>query len=369
MVWINLIFALVFSVVVYFLYDEQELIVEVKPTVNDFEAVEAASQRSTLSDFELLQDRQASATFEALLLNAEFELLESLGNQVISTRAVSSDGQPLLNALYEASGCAGRPCSQQSEDDWVLKKTLIQQWQKAYPNSVLATLSESERLIGKAWSIRGHGFARDVNNSAWSGFKDGIEEAYQYLRQNFYLSHTSVHWHSQILDIGIAQSWGDGRMRAAFDKGRKLDKRYLPLYFTYAASIGERWGGNNKLVNFFIREMVELDKDDPDWGMEIYTRVHWSERSNEMFQNGNADWRSMDKGFNVLLDKYDDDWTLQNYAYFACTASDGRPFIKYEQRLRDSFSPKAWYGSTEYFENCIKWAKETAHLWRVPLHG
>src|SRR5207302_9658284 len=118
--------------------------------------------------------QRATDEYFALLLKRDFAGLERIADEARRMDSRISDGQPVLAALYE--GTAGCACGNRLTDElWQLRRSRLDEWRKAFPESLAARVASAAFPVYYAWFARGNNYAGSVGDEAWRLFNGRME--------------------------------------------------------------------------------------------------------------------------------------------------------------------------------------------------
>jgi hypothetical protein len=290
--------------------------------------------------------QRVSDEYLALLMKGSYDELERAANEAHKNTSMTSDGQPRLSALYDCVGCADRL----TDELWKLRRKRLQEWRAHYPASVSAKIALASFSIQYAWFARGFGYANTVSQESWALFKDRIETARKELEGLDEATKRDPGWYAAMLDVALAQGWPSERFDALYEEAVQKHPTFLPIHFTAASYYSPKWHGSMEKLRSVVEHAVEITR--PQLGETLYARLNWSASTNEMFENGQADWPRMKAGFERMIKDFPDPWNVNNYAKFACLAGDPRTVNRLAATIGDKPIAAAWFGDVRMYEVC-----------------
>lgn len=291
-----------------------------------------------------------------MLFDRKYAELEELARDYLTNKKTISDGQPALAALYAGvSGCVSSGCMNHlSEMGWKKRLERIEEWVELYPESITAKVARASYYMEYAWSVRGSGYARTVTDERWRIFYDNIQISSDMLMEIEEDGKRDPGWYDAMLLVGLSQSWTRERMDAVYEEGITSFPFYLPLYFGKSAYHSPRWYGSASELRTYVEEAVDVTRE--EMGETLYARLNWSLRTNDMFNNGQAEWSRMKAGFERMTKDYPDPWNINNYAKFACLAQDWVAVTVLAERIGETPLLGAWSGSKVNYDRCVSYA-------------
>jgi len=205
----------------------------------------------------------------------------------------------------------------------------LRQWRTAQPTSGAAALMEASYWVSYAWFARGTQYAVNVPQDAYKITYERVSKARSVLEEAKPYAASNPAWYGLMLEVALLQGWPMPERVALFDEAIRAEPLYDEAYMGMAISLVPKWGGSPGDYERFARAAVAKTKS--DYGNLMYARLYWllanAEWEKEPFTELKIPWQRMKSGFDDLMKRYpDSQWNLQNYAYFACRAGDGKTF-------------------------------------------
>jgi len=293
--------------------------------------------------------QRATDEHQALLFARAYDKLDKAADEARSKGLRTSDGQMLLTAIYQ--GAAGCSCGNQlTEELWKVRKANLEEWSKRNPASVTARLSLAIYPLRYAWFARGGGYANTVNENASRLFRERVEEARRALSALDAQAKSDPGWYDAMLDVATSQGWPRERFDTLFEEGVRKHPGHLSLYFSATTYHAGKWYGSDAEMRLVIDALTERTR--PAMGETLYARLHWANQNDDMFTNGQTDWKRMKGGFERILADYPDPWNLNNFARFACQAGDWSTVKRLTAAIGDKPIALAWFNDLQFFANC-----------------
>lgn len=303
----------------------------------------------------------------AALANGEIDEVQAFIDSIMHSRKRLTDGMPVSSRLF-----AGYEGSVRAAGDWDLQGKQLGQWRAQRPKSEAAALLEASYWMTYAWLARGGSFAANVPPQAFKTANERMKKARQVLEEAKAYSAQDPEWYERMLGVAQFEGWPSARRLALFDEAVRADPLYDPTYIAMAAGLIPRWGGSIDAYHRFVRAAVEKTKATE--GNVLYARLYWvlaaGEWNQEPFTALKIPWPKMNSGFEDLMSRYpNSQWNLQNYAYFACRAGDGKTFNRLLPKLVANMPPETpspWQGLytrdycvTRFSQGSVSGSKET----------
>lgn len=233
-------------------------------------------------------------------------------------------------------------------------------WAQAHPQSALAHILHAEALLLHAWSYRGGGFAKDVPPEAWKDFEDYLRRAVAYLGAHADVALTDSHAHQVLLQAGRALGWDRQQLDIIRREGLKRNPEDIGLYFEMLSSVLPRWGGNPRVLDDYIKSVVEETR--AQYGTAFYARLYSaaaeSEFGHALFENSYADWPTMKQAYEDMFARYPNSPKRRNsYAYMACLAKDRDTLLRLLGEIgKDAIAAQWGPNGERSLEGCRRWA-------------
>ncbi len=197
-------------------------------------------------------------------------------------------------------------------------------WIKSNPSSAAAYICKAQALVNAAWTIRGNGSADFVLPKARAGFFAKMREARDVLEGTKAISGQDPEWYALMARISRDLNADEKAFNAMIDEGLAKYPYYYPIYFNAAEYMFPKWHGSTQMVEDFADKAVALTKEKE--GMGMYARIYWVVSQwgygADLFKKTKVSWPKMKAGIKDVLQKYPDQWNINNFAYFACLAED-----------------------------------------------
>ncbi|CUI08942.1 hypothetical protein [Massilia antarctica] len=288
----------------------------------------------------------------------DYEKLDEFYKKYSRDRFATSDGISGLSAFFSGLGQTFHvSCThpQRTDDEWRAHQASLSEWSKASPTSIAPKLALALFSIDYAWLARGEGTYASVSEGSRQRHDQRMADARQQLQQIAQAGKDNPVWYHAMMSVGLAQGWAPRKFDALYDRAVKLDPYYIDSHYTNMTYHSARWHGSQAQMLKAIDRSTELTRK--RLGQTMYARLHWTNgKSAEMFETGVTSWKRMKTGFEDYLHIFSDAYTRNNYATFACMASDKNTLRQQLALLGDQLNQKSW-SSKHQFAYCIAYAK------------
>jgi len=306
--------------------------------------VSAAAASATPPLVSFVAERQAyRATVTQLLLQRQFETLETQARELRAQRPRFSAGLQRLYDFYEAL----TPPAEASPQTVEQRLQLLQQWRAQWPKSGAPMGGLARVHLVLAWQARGGGWASSVTPEGWQGFREHSRQAVEWLEDA--PLHTAGD--AALYNLLFWARRDAGRPRAdveeAFRLGTAVDPTYDQLYNSMAAYLLPRWHGRPGELEAFAARAADQTKA---WiGDGMYLRV----AINALLVDREASlrlytfsWPRLKRGLRDLDRAFPNSSRTVNYmGYLACLYQDAPLAAEALGRLGDSWdgdAQEAW---------------------------
>lgn len=146
----------------------------------------------------------------------------------------------------------------------------------------LQNMIQAEEQINLAWKARGSGWAKDVTEEGWKGFRKHLGMAREALMKCWSLNKDRPEAAARMITVTMA---GHDTERLWFDRAVRAQMDYAPAYLTYGDAIDPKWGGSVEQQMNFLEECLKtgrFDTDVPLYYFYMYRKIagerklaHW----------------------------------------------------------------------------------------------
>ncbi|WP_455212281.1 hypothetical protein, partial [Kaarinaea lacus] len=288
-----------------------------------------------------------------MLINEKYKQLDDESNLARENLTTVADGQPKLAAFYAGvSGCLTSGCANAlSNEDWKMRLKKLKAWVARNPNSNTARIALATYNLEYGWAARGQGFINTVEPQALDIFQEYVERARVELNKLENIGKHDPGWYTSLLRVARSQGWSRKDFNALYSEAVSKFPQYIPLYFEMATYLAPRWYGSISELRSYIDEVTK--KTYPIMGDTLYARLNWLMSTGKMFQNGQASWGRMKKGFERIIRDYPHRWNINNYAKFACLAGDTETFASLNKTINGDPILAAFWGSRKNYDICV----------------
>lgn len=302
-----------------------------------------------------------------LLAERDFAALEVLANQYLQGQRTSSGDWKLTFfdiGIEEALKHAPR-----DEPYWTETNALLQQWTSDFPESATAHLAYARALLVRAWEYRGFDVAGTVADGDWAPFHELVSQARAYLESKKALATKNPLWYQMMLEIAKVQDWPIGEHTQLASEAMDLHPQYYQLYFNAVSNYLPQWGGSMTEIETFAHQAYL--RTSASEGAAVYARIYWyvyrMPTGKHIFDQSDLDWSLVRRGMLEIAAKYPEQWTINQFAKFACLANDAELSLSFGRMMTTLYSPAVWRDQSEF--NACQTAAQNA--WTLPrfLHA
>jgi hypothetical protein len=299
---------------------------------------------------------QAAAAFRF----GDFVQLDKLHREYQSGGARTPAGVIKLDLFRGGLEWVFRGPAGATERYFIELERLTLQWANEEPRSALAHILHAQALHSHAYFFRGTGLANTVPPDAWADFRRYSTLAADYMAKHADVVLADSSGHMLLITIGRSLGWSVDRVMAIAKDGLTKNPQDDDLRFNMLTTLLPKWQGNAVVLDRYINEVTEATR--AERGLEFYARLYAAAASEHfehaLFEQSAADWPKMKAGFEDLLRRYPDAYTVNRLAYFACLARD-KPVLldRLEQIGRQPVLSRWGRNPDRTFESCQRWAR------------
>lgn len=225
---------------------------------------------------------------------------------------------------------------------------ILEQWEKAYPDSLTRRACLADFLMCYAWFARGNGYSHTVTPEGWRLFDERLNYAEGILKQALRQEDKDPY----VYEVYMRVAKGLKFRRVKFEKIINESKEHFPTYYPAATaranSLLPRWYGKDGDWEMFARVFSQSQgQEDNATYARIVLGMH--EYYNNMFSETRVDKKAFLEGLHTLNETYPDSVELWNYtAFYLVVANDLEQAQVYFDKMGETYSPVVW-DSPEYF--------------------
>lgn len=292
-------------------------------------------------------------------LDEDFRKLEAMHREYLEKKSRTPSGIWKLTVFYSGIGELLHDArrSPAREQQFASHERRLQRWIKQFPESPAPRIVHALLLGERGWAIRGSGYARTVPAEAWAPFRRYIALSRQYLEEHKSVASKDPRWYQAMLQNARAEGWDDQEYGKLLDEALAREPLFYQTYFEALENLLPKWHGDAGRIERFAREAVRRTSAQEGRGM--YARIYWfaaqTEYGNDLFAKSLAAWPRMKEGFDDVVARFPDTWNLNNYAKFACLASDKATTKALLERIGADVVRAAW-DPPSFHEECATWA-------------
>jgi ankyrin repeat protein len=315
-----------------------------------------------------------------LLKNRDFDTIESLVDDMRARKLRYSTGEWCLRYAYD--GLVGGQKDFNWEDTPAELLEALNAWAEAKPESATPLIARAQYELNLAWESRGGGWARDVTEEGWRGFREHLGKAWEYLRKAEAMAPADPQLYT--IQVHASRGFSAGApdslleafkqvlsgerpaapYREAFEKGVAVEPHYAPLYMGLIYTLAPRWYGSVGEVMAFAEsstESLEPPYDDILYAL-MASRVISLEGQREFLESYTFSWPRIRNGLEQRAALYTNNtWTDSRLAYFAAVYRDRQLAAQLFEDLGDNADEDA-LGGAKRMRQLRAWALENAPM-------
>ena len=314
---------------------------------------------SVVNAGELETRKELSNQVRALLSGNHFSELEAMAKQYREEETRTPSGVWTLTFFYIAFGQTVSGVEKGSAE-WSNQLENLDLWIEKYPASPTPYIAKSIILKSQGWRIRGPGYAKTVKPEAWDKFYKKIDESLQVLTASKKISSNDPHWYVVMADIAKIQKWEQAKFQSLEEEALDKYQSYFQIYFSMMDYYTPKWHGDAEKIEEFAVKATERTQAKEGAGM--YVRIYWaafqSQFRGNLFSRSKVRWDFMSKGIDDVLERYPDQWNINNFALFSCLARDKSKTRKLIAMIQEPPIPAGWLGNVKSYHACKEWAEQ-----------
>ena len=200
-----------------------------------------------------LHGRAWTRLIESDLVAEKFDDLDRMAAQLRSEKTRSPGGEWKLVYFY---GALDKP--ELSDKDTLDHLAHLRHWIAQRPESITARVALATSLHRWAWEARGNGMANTVTAEGWRLFEERIQESLSVLKAAANLHEQCPQWYSEMMVVGLAESWDAAQMKEIFEAGIQYEPGYFRLYKQYANYLLPKWDGKPGDASAFAKRRLTI---------------------------------------------------------------------------------------------------------------
>ena len=285
------------------------------------------------------------------LIQEKFVDLDRMADQYRREKTRLPGGEWRLRVFYLALDAP-----RQTDEDTRDHIAHLEHWVQQRPDSITARVALATSLHRWAWVARGHSYADKVTPEGWKLFNERMKEAQSTLEAAAGMSGMCPQWFSEMMAVGLAQSWDAARMKEVFDRGIQFEPGYHYLYLQYANYLLPKWDGHPGDASAFAK--TSADGAGGSAGDLLYFQIATIliKRGDGSFPVKEMDWDRIQRGYQALSAQYGTSRrTMNQLAFMAYRFKDATVARQQFEAIGDRWSRGVW-GDRELFDRARDWA-------------
>jgi hypothetical protein len=199
--------------------------------------------------------------------------------------------------------------------------------------------------------------AGTVTQEGWKLFGERIQESMSVLAAAANLHEQCPQWYSEMMVVGLAQSWDESKMKEIFEQGIRFEPGYFRLYKQYANYLLPKWDGKPGDASAFAK--TAADNVGGEEGDVIYFHIATAVigKNGKEFSVHEMDWPRIQRGYQALTAQYGTTgWLKNEIAYFAYKYRDAAFARQQFDLIGDRWDRGVWRDRV-YFDRARDWAQ------------
>jgi len=290
-------------------------------------------------------------TIEADLIAEKFDDLDAMADQYRREKSRMPGGEWRLRIFYTALDAP-----QQTDQDSMDHIAHLEQWMKVRPESITARVALATSLHRWAWVARGNGMANTVTAEGWRLFDQRIQQSQKILEDSAHMPNMCPQWYSEMMVVGLAQSWDAKRVQETFDRGIQFEPGYYYLYKQYANYLLPKWDGHPGDASTFAKSSA--DHLGGDAGDILYFQIATVliKRGDGNFPVHEMNWDRIQRGYKSLNAQYGGDKRTENDLAFMAYKFGDVPVARQQLTLIGDDWVRSVWRDRAFFDRVRDWA-------------
>ncbi len=292
---------------------------------------------------------------ETDLVEEKFDDLDRMAGELRREKTRAAGGSWKLTEFY---GALDEPTL--TDKDTLDHMAHLKRWVAQRPDSITARVALATSLHRWAWVARGNGMANTVTPEGWKLFDERIQESLDVLNAAANLHERCPQWYSEMMIVGLAQSWNEAKMREVFEHGIEFEPEYFRLYKQMANYLLPKWDGKPGDAVAFAASAA--DGVGGEQGDEIYFHIAVSVigKNGGDFGVKEMDWQRIQRGYQAITTQYGTTGRLKNkMAWFAWKFRDAAVARQQFEQIGDRWDRGVWR-NRERFDKARDWSQRHA---------
>lgn len=303
-----------------------------------------------------LKERAAIRGEVSRLLDADdFAGLEKLADSYRTSEARTPSGIWKLNVFYSGFNTKVKKAG---KDDpvWRSVAQKLAVWQSKFPDSPAPIIANAVVMKRYAPTLRSPVLVHRASTAADdedAAFVTTLVAAKDYLEKHKAVASRDPHYYVIWANLAFAlghQSTDDATFFDTVIEGMQAFPEYYPIYFAAMDYVAPPERGDatalEALANMAVQQTRAVD------GLSLYARIYWTAHSSyfgkDLFRRSNVNWPKMSAAIDDILQRYPDQWNINNFAYFSCLAGDVAKTRALLGRIEGKPVREVWKTATAY---------------------
>lgn len=291
-------------------------------------------------------------SIESDLIAEKFDDLERMASDYRTSKSRVPGGEWRLRLFYTALDAP-----QQTDKDTLDHLAHLEHWMKAHPESITPRIALATSLHRWAWVARGSGLANTVTPEGWRLFDERTKEAHAVLEGSANIHTMCPQWYSEMMTVGLAQSWDAKRVKENFERGIQFEPSYYYLYLQYANYLLPKWDGNPGDASKFAKSSA--DRLGGEAGDLLYFQIATVliKRGDGDFPIKEMDWARIQRGYQALATQFGVDRRTKNQlAFMAYKYRDVNVSRQQFALIGDDWARGVWR-DRKFFDRARDWSQ------------
>ena len=232
-------------------------------------------------------------------------------------------------------------------------QSVLNEWCNKQPNSHIPWLVRGSFYIEYAWLIRGGGFAKTVEKSAWPKFHEKLRLAKNDLERAWELNPNDPNSSSELIEVAIGLSLPEEEMEQYFQQGISVCPWHFQLHLQKLRYLMPKWHGSTSEMFNFAEQCLASSGQYPYLGLVmVYAlyETHKYSKEDENFLGREDIWPTVEKIYAAFFEKYPENFRRRFfYAYHAIKAKKYDAALEQFEIIGDRYLEHTLWNSLDQY--------------------
>lgn len=241
-----------------------------------------------------------------LFANQDWTSLEKTANECRDKKICFSDGFPKLGVFYESLDPKNFLKVEQADAVWEKWYSQIDEWEKAFPQTITTPGIRINYWTSYAWKARGTSYSDKVDQNQWPVFRERLSAAEGIFRRKLRVRKDGIFpcpgFYCAALNLALGQGWETEITKEEILRPIiALDPRYSPAYTNATQQHQPKWGGDEGDDYRYYASLPALIGGDAGKEMMVRALLYCHRYALNTYRRDLMDWEAIKDGMIVAL--------------------------------------------------------------------